>query len=391
MKKTISIFGATGSIGQSTAKVIGQDPEAYDVNVVTAHRDAEGLAQCARMLNSKQAVIADEGAYASLKEALSGTDVKISAGRQALLEAAEQKADWCMHAIVGMAGLEPLLQSIRLGGTVAIANKEPLVAAGAMVMEQAAASGATLLPVDSEHNAIFQVFEKANKGAISRLILTGSGGPFRTWEKESIKAATPEQALAHPNWSMGKKITIDSATLMNKGLEVIEAHHFFGIPSEAIEVIIHPQSTVHSMVEYVDGSILAQLGAPDMCTPIAHTLAYPRRMQTPGQTLDFSFFPTLSFEAVDHERFPALSLSYAALKQGQAACIALNAANEEAVYAFLEGGIGFYDITDVVRVVLDSAPAMPLNSLNDILEYDKIMREDAKRAIVKRQTKIKAA
>lgn len=372
--RTVSIFGVTGSVGQSTADLILSQRDVFDVRLVTANRNVSNLIQSAIQLNAKQAVIADESLYNDLKNGLAGTSIEAMAGRQALLDAAAIPVDWTMMAIVGMAGLEPLMASIRRGGAIAIANKEPLVAAGALVMAAAQRYGATILPVDSEHNAIFQVFDKSNRQAIEKIILTASGGPFRTWSKDQMAAATPEQALAHPNWSMGAKISIDSATMMNKALEVIEAHHLFSMLPNKIDVVVHPQSIIHSMVEYSDGSVLAQLGAPDMRTPIAHTLAYPARMPTSGQRLDWKALKRLDFEALDDNRFPAVGLAYDCLNAGQASCIVFNAANEIAVQAFLDRKIGFLDIVGHVLDVLERVKTPSIQSLDDVLAFDSYVR-----------------
>ena len=379
--KSVSVFGSTGSIGQSTLKVIAHHRDDYDVRVLSAYSNVDQLAAQAREFGAAKAVIADDSLYNDLKEALSGSGIEAAAGEDALCEAASEPVDWTMAAIVGMAGLKPLMAAIERGGVIAIANKEPLVAAGALVMESAKRHGATLLPVDSEHNAVFQVFDSHNKNAIERIILTASGGPFRTASRDELMCATPKQALNHPNWSMGDKITIDSATYMNKALELIEAKILFDVDLERIEVLVHPQSVVHSMVEYADGSILAQMGAPDMCTPITHALGWPERIEGPGAKLDLSALSELTFEAVDHERFPAINLAYDALKRGQAACLALNAANEQAVAAFLDKRIGFCDIVDIAGEISGKAEDLPLNSLDAILGYDTDMRGLADHAI----------
>lgn len=387
---SVCIFGSTGSVGRNTVKVL-QQHERYNVQTLSAYQNVELLAEQAIALEARQAVIADETLYDTLKDLLAGSGTEAMAGRQALLDTASEKVDWTMAAIMGMAGLEPLMKAIARGGRIAIANKEPLVSAGALVMNAAQASGATLLPVDSEHNAIFQVFEAQNKAAVTKLIITGSGGPFRTWSAAQMKQATLEQALNHPNWDMGKKITIDSATLMNKALEVIEAHYFFDVEPDKIDVLIHPQSIIHSMVEYADGSILAQMGAPDMCIPIAQTLGWPERIESPAQKLDLMALASLEFEGVDHERFPSVGLAYDALKAGQEACTALNAANEVAVQAFIDGRIEFTDISSLAAIALDKSGHSPLNRLDDILEFDKTVRIQTEQAIVDLTKKTEAA
>lgn len=372
--KTVSILGSTGSVGRSTVDLILSQPQDFQVEVLTAHSNVELLAEQARQLKAKQAVIGDETLYGALKEKLFGTGIQVSAGRQAVIDAGAVTVQCVVAAIVGMAGLEPLMKALEQGGAVAIANKEPLVAAGPLVMSTAYRHGAIILPVDSEHNAIFQVFEPENKAFVERLILTASGGPFRTWTKEQMDKATPAQAVAHPNWSMGAKISVDSASMMNKALEVIEAHYLFDMPPEKIDVLVHPQSVIHSMVEYSDGSFLAQLGAPDMKTPIANALAWPYRMQTSGARLDWTQLSRLDFEPMDHARFPLLGLAYGCLKSGQAACLTFNAANEIAVAAFLSEKIGFGDIYKVVSTALDHVKTEALQKLEDILDLDDTVR-----------------
>lgn len=381
MTKSLSILGVTGSVGRSTADVIASRLDDFTVEVVTAHTQAEDLAATAKRLKAKRAVIADKGCYDALVDALAGSGIECAAGEGALNDAAAIPVDWTMAAIVGMAGLKPLMRAIDRGGVIAIANKEPLVAAGPFVMDAAQKSGATILPVDSEHNAIFQVFEADNKNAIEKIILTASGGPFRTTPMDELQRVTPQQALAHPTWNMGHKISIDSATMMNKALEVIEAHVLFDLPAEKIDVLVHPQSVVHSMVEYTDGSILAQLGASDMSTPIAYTLAWPSRMATPGRKLDLAALRTFTFEPVDETRFPAIPLGYECLKAGLPARIAFNAANEMAVAAFLGHKIAYLDIVNVVKATLDRAlPAV--NGLDDVFDLDQSMREAARSCIM---------
>jgi len=380
--RKISILGSTGSVGQSTIKVLQAQDEEFDVQVLTAHKNVKRLAEQARELNAKHAVIADEALYDDLKNALSGTNTKVSAGEEALIEAGAIPSDWIMCAIVGMAGLKPLMEALEQGTTVAIANKEPLVAAGELVMKTAQEHGATILPIDSEHNAIFQVFEKDNKDAIERIILTASGGPFRTKSVEELKSVTPDQALAHPNWSMGNKISIDSATMMNKALEVIEAHYLFELPPSQIDVLVHPQSIIHSMVEYQDGSILAQMGAADMCTPITNALGYPKRLKTPGQTLDFKTMNRLDFEPVDNKKFPAIQTAYDCLTSGQGACVAMNAANEVAVEAFLNHKIAFLDMHSIIEEQLNSLNTSVLQSLDDVILYDQSVREQVKSSMI---------
>jgi len=353
--RSISILGATGSVGTSTLDLIKREPEKYRVESISARRNAAALGKIAREVGARHAVVADHAAYRELKDVLSGSRVEAAAGEDALVEAAQRPADWVMAAISGAVGLKPTLAAIERGATVALANKECLVCAGGLFMRSAAKFGARILPVDSEHNAVFQALGSDNWGDVRRVILTASGGPFRTWSLDAIRAATPEQALKHPNWSMGPKITIDSATLMNKGLEIIEAHHLFALPSEQIDVLVHPQSTVHGLVEFRDGSVVAQLGSPDMRIPIAHCLAWPRRIDGPAARLDLAALKQLTFEAPDLERFPALGLARRAMETGGAAPTVLNAADEVAVSEFLAGRISFPAIVALVEATLDMA------------------------------------
>jgi 1-deoxy-D-xylulose-5-phosphate reductoisomerase len=345
------------------------------VQVVTCHSNTALLAEQAVKLKAKLAVAADPAAYKDLKEKLSGTSVEVAAGPEAMLDAAARPAMWTMAAIVGMAGLPVIMKAVEQGRCVAIANKEPLVAAGPFVMEAARKSGAVLLPVDSEHNAVFQVFDHAHPEGIERIILTASGGPFLNRAAHELNDITPEQAVAHPNWSMGAKISVDSATMMNKALEVIEAHYLFAMPSEKIEVLIHPQSVVHSMVEYKDGSVLSQMGAPDMRTPIAHALAWPQRMKTTGQRLDFTKTRRMDFLPLDPARFPAVPLAYECINAGAWACVTMNAANELMVDAFLNRRAGFSSIVDSVRAMVEQGHEKRFASVGDIIEYDRTVRE----------------
>jgi len=358
--RRITILGATGSVGTSTIDLIKREPKRYRVEAVTARRNAAALAKIAREVGSQLAVVADPDAYNDLKDALAGSGIAAAAGEDAVLEAAQRPADWVMAAISGSVGLKPTLAAIERGATVALANKECLVCAGALFMRRAASAGATVLPVDSEHNAIFQALGAGAREDVKRIILTASGGPFRTWTLEAIKAATPEQASHHPIWSMGPKITVDSASLMNKGLEVIEAHHLFALKPDEIDVLVHPQSVVHGLVEFRDGSVVAQLGSPDMRIPIAHCLAWPRRIDSPAARLDLARVHELTFEAPDLVRFPALALARRALEAGGAAPTVLNAANEVAVAEFIAGRIGFPAITALVEATLDAATARGL-------------------------------
>ena len=353
MKRGVSILGVTGSIGQSTLQVIEQlRAQGADIPVeaVTAGRNIGALVDACRRLKPRYAAVADADLLSQGRDALAGLGIEVGAGPEALVEAASRPADWVMSAIVGAAGLEPTMAAIRRGALVALANKECLVCAGPLVLEAARQHGATLLPVDSEHNAIFQVL--THPARVDRLTLTASGGPFRTWTREAMAAAGPEQACAHPNWSMGAKISVDSATLMNKGLELIEASYLFDTPEDRIEVLIHPQSIIHSLVHYCDGSVLAQLSAPDMRTPISYALAWPDRAAVATPRLNLAATAALDFQAPDLARFPALNLARSALKAGPNRVNALNAANEIAVGSFLAGRIGFLDICRIVEETL---------------------------------------
>jgi 1-deoxy-D-xylulose-5-phosphate reductoisomerase len=375
MTRKITVLGATGSIGTSTLDLIASARDRFQVEALTAHRDVAKLAGLAKQFDARLAVIGDPALYGDLKAALAGTTIEVACGPEGLQAAGEASAEIVMAAIVGFAGLAPVLAAVRRGATIAFASKECLVSAGEYMMAEVAKHGARLLPVDSEHNAIYQVFDNANRDSILRLILTASGGPFRTWTKAQMAAATPEQAVAHPNWSMGAKISVDSATMMNKGLEVIEARYLFDMPEPKLDVVVHPQSVIHSLVEYADGSMLAQLGAPDMRTPIAYCLAWPERMATTGAKLDIGRAGPLSFEPEDTERFPALRLAREALRKGGSAPTILSAANEVAVAAFLDRRIGFLGIADTVEQVLESMSSTSLNSLDDVFAIDMAARE----------------
>jgi 1-deoxy-D-xylulose-5-phosphate reductoisomerase len=375
--RRVTILGSTGSVGCNTVELIAQGGQAYVVEALTAGRNVALLAEQARLLRPRLAVIADPTLYDALKQALAGTGIAVAAGHQAVAEAASRPVDWVMSAIVGAAGLEPTIAAARQGAIVAFANKETLVCAGALMMQVIAECGATLLPVDSEHSAIFQVFDFERREGIRRLILTASGGPFRNSSREEMRRVTPEQAGRHPVWSMGAKISIDSATMMNKGLEIIEAHFLFGIPEDRIDVLVHPQSVVHSLVEYIDGSVLAQLGTPDMRTPIAVALGWPARLPTAAPRLDLLSSPALSFEAPDPQRFPALRLAKAALQSGGAAPTILSAANEVAVAEFLERRIGFLDIERIVEETLTNVPHDAPVDLAAVLEVDAAARRFA--------------
>lgn len=375
--RRISVFGATGSVGRSTLDLIGRNHDRFEVLALTANKDVDALAALARQHRAKMAVVADESRYGALREALSGTGIVAAAGADALVEAAHMDADWTMAAIVGCAGLKPTLAALEQGRTVALANKESLVSAGGLMMRAAEKHGATLLPVDSEHNAIFQCLAGGRLEQVRRIILTASGGPFRTFSRAEMAAVTPQQAVRHPNWSMGAKISVDSATMMNKGLELIEAGHLFPLGLDRIEILVHPQSVIHSMVEYQDRSILAQLGSPDMRVPIIHSLAWPERMDSPCEPLDLAAIGRLDFEAPDEKRFPALRLARRAGEAGGCYPAVMNAANEVAVAAFLDGKIGFLDISAIVEQLLSGySNAMPM-SIEDILEADRAARHAA--------------
>ncbi len=368
--KSVSILGATGSVGTSTLDLILHAPDQFDVVALTAQRDVAGLARAVRATGAKLAVIGDASRYGELKTALDGSGAEIAAGADAIIDAARRPVDLTMASIVGCAGLKSTMAALEGGLTVALANKESLVSAGALMTKAATATGAMLLPVDSEHNAIFQCLAGNPAKRIRRIVLTASGGPFRTWTRAEMAEVTPERAVKHPNWSMGAKISIDSATLMNKGLEVIEAHYLFGVESARLDILVHPQSVIHSMVDYVDGSTLAQLGSPDMRIPIASTLAWPDRMETTAKPLDLTTIGQLDFEAPDPERFPCLKLARDALEAGGARPAVLNAANEIAVAAFLDHRIGFLDIADVVKAVLDRYDPPAPSAIEDVLAID---------------------
>jgi len=368
--KTVTILGATGSVGTSTLDLIERAPGDFRVKALTANCDVERLAAAAIRTKAALAVVAEESCLPALQSALAGTGIDTAGGAQAICDAARSGADITMSAIVGCVGLAPTMAAIDGGGTVIIANKEPLVSAGEVILAAAKASGAALLPADSEHNAIFQCFAPDQADRVRRIILTASGGPFRDWSLDRMRDVTPEQAVAHPNWSMGAKISVDSATLMNKGLELIEAARLFPVPAERIEIVVHPQSVIHSMVEYTDGSTLAQLGPPDMRVPIAHCLAWPDRMATPMAPLDLVAIGRLDFEAPDATRFPALELARRALEAGGARPAILNAANEVAVAAFLDRRIGFLEIAAIVADTLDRYDPPAPGTLDDVLAVD---------------------
>lgn len=388
--RTVTILGATGSVGRATLDLIERAPQgAFDVVALTANSQAEDLAQLAIRTRAKFCAVGDPEAGAALDTALQGTSIRSAAGPDAVCEAARMSADWVMAAIVGAAGLPPTLEAVRRGAAVAFANKEALVCAGDLFMTAAREAGARLLPVDSEHNAIFQAFDEQQRAGIRQIILTASGGPFRDWSLEQMGQASPAQAVAHPTWSMGAKISVDSATMMNKGLEIIEACHLFGLPQTDVDVLVHPESIVHGLVEYVDGGMLAQLGMPDMRTPIAHALAWPDRLETPVERLDLARLSQLTFEAPDPVRFPALGLARAAFDAGRGAPAIFNAANEVAVAAFLNGQIGFLDIAACVsdsleRGEADGVASVQPSGFEAVLDVDRQGRRLAMDAVKQR-------
>lgn len=379
--RSISILGATGSIGASTLDLIRRQPGQWRVIALTANGNAAELAKLAREFSAEVAVVADEAALPALRAALAGTPIAAAGGEAALVEAASRPADLTVAAIVGCAGLAPTMAAIEQGGTIALANKEALVAAGAVMTAAVGRSGATLLPTDSEHNAIFQCLAGNSYDHVRSITLTASGGPFRDWSLEQLATATPAQAVKHPNWSMGAKISVDSATMFNKGLELIEAHHLFPVGLDKLKIIVHPQSVIHSMVEYRDGSTLAQLGPSDMRVPIASCLAWPARMDTPLAPLDLAAIGELTFRAPDELRFPATRLCREAAEAGGAAPAVLNAANEVAVAAFLDGKLAFTHIAIVVEQVLARyAPPAPA-TLADVMAIDASARSAAQRQL----------
>jgi len=376
--RRVTVLGSTGSVGRNTIDLLERYSDTFEIEALVAASNVGLLADQARRLRARRAVVADPAHYAALKEALAGSGCEAAAGAAAVVEAADMPADWVMSAIVGAAGLEPTLAAIRRGAIVALANKECLVCAGALLMAEVRRHRATLLPVDSEHSAIFQVFDFAQPERVEKIVLTASGGPFREFDHAAMARVTPAQAVAHPNWSMGAKISIDSATMMNKGLELIEAHHLFAMAEDRIDILVHPQSVIHSLVAYVDGSVLAQLGTPDMRTPIAYALGWPRRIPSPSPRLDLAKLGKLTFEAPDSARFPALDLARETLRQGGGSPTILNAANEIAVGAFLAGEIGFLDIVRSVEETLRIFPSGALSTLDDLRRLDMEAREAAR-------------
>ena len=379
--RRVTVLGSTGSIGCNTIDLIVRHPGAFEVEALTAQRSVERLAEQARQVGAKQAVIGDASLFGALKEALADAETVAAAGPEALVEAAAAPADFVMAGIVGAAGLRPTLAAAAQGAIIGLANKECLVCAGSLMLAEVERGGATLLPVDSEHNAIYQVFDFERPDGVEKIVLTASGGPFREASMETMAQATPEQAVAHPNWDMGAKISVDSATMMNKGLEMIEAFHLFPVDAEQIEVLVHPQSVIHSMVAYVDGSVLAQLGTPDMRTPIAYSLAWPARIAAPSPKLDLASLGRLTFEPPDPVRFPALRLARDALTQGGSAPIILNAANEVAVGGFLDRRIGFLEIAQTVERCLEQTNHRAVAALDDVYNIDRDARSLAERLL----------
>ena len=372
--KRVTILGSTGSVGSNTVDLIERNRSSYEIEALTANRNVTELARQAIDLKARMAVVADPDCYLELKSALAGTGIEAAAGADAIIEAATRPSDWVMAAIVGSAGLRPTLAAVRRGITVGLANKECLVSAGEIFVNEVRDHGAELLPVDSEHSAIYQVLDFNQPDKIRRIILTASGGPFRELALEDMQNVTPEQAVAHPNWDMGAKISVDSATMMNKGLELIEAYHLFPVEESEIDILVHPQSVIHSMVDYIDGSVLAQLGTPDMRTPIAFALAWPERMAAPSPKLSLEDIQTLTFEAPDPVRFPALRLAREALQAGQSAPTVLNAANEIAVEGFLSKKVGYLDIARIVEATLEHLDNKPISTLDDVAEVDSAAR-----------------
>ncbi|MDP7650204.1 MAG: 1-deoxy-D-xylulose-5-phosphate reductoisomerase [Rhodospirillales bacterium] len=379
--RSITILGSTGSVGRNTVELIGADRSSFVVEALTANRNVDRLAEQARRLKPRLAVVADPSCYQELKSALAGTGVEAAAGAEAVVEAAARSTDWVMAAIVGAAGLAPTLEAVRRGSIIALANKESLVSAGDIMVAEVRQHNATLIPVDSEHNAIFQVFDFEQSANVEKIILTASGGPFRKRDLAAMADVTPEEAVAHPNWDMGAKISVDSATMMNKGLELIEAFHLFPVTEERIEILVHPQSVVHSMVAYSDGSVLSQMSEPDMRTPIAYALGWPKRMASPAPRLDLAKVKNLTFEAPDPQRFPALQLARDALQTGGGAPTVLNAANEIAVQGFLAREIRFLDIARIVEQTVAATPNGRLASLDDVFEADEAARRVARQLI----------
>ncbi len=376
--RRVTILGSTGSVGCNTVDLIERSPEKYIVEALTANRNVEELTRQALALKPRVAVVADPACYGDLKQALSGSGIDVAAGPDAVADAASRPAEWVMASIVGTAGLVPTLKAVERGAIVGLANKECLVSAGELMMAEFKRCGATLIPVDSEHSAIFQIFDFDDPGKVRRIVLTASGGPFRQMTLEQMADVTPQQAVAHPNWDMGAKISVDSATMMNKGLELIEAFHLFDVSEQQIDILVHPQSVIHSMVDYVDGSVLAQLGSPDMRTPIGYALGWPKRLETPAAQLNLEDIGSLTFEPPDPVRFPALRLARECLVEGGSAPTVLNAANEIAVAGFLNGEIGFLEIARIVERTLEKISRASVETLENVLSVDVEARKIAR-------------
>ena len=375
MKKTVTILGSTGSIGKSTVSLLLENHDKFEVAALTANGNIEQLSEQAKILNPKIVAISDKSKVAALKELLPHT--KILAGEEGLIEAASQKADITICGIVGIAGLKPTMAAIEQGGIIGLANKESMICAGTIMLEAATKSGAKIIPVDSEHNAIFQVFDFKNPDSVEKVILTASGGPFRSWAAADLEKVTPEQAINHPKWKMGAKISVDSATLMNKGLELIEAHYLFGLSSTKLGVVVHPESIIHSMVYYNDGSVLAQAANPDMRVPISGVLGYPNRLKNSTNRLDLTEISQLNFEKPDYNKFPCLKIAMDVLDKGLAYHIALNAANELAVEQFLSKKIKFTQIPQIVETALSGLKSSPINTIADVFKVNQSIRETA--------------
>ncbi|QRM53354.1 1-deoxy-D-xylulose-5-phosphate reductoisomerase [Sinorhizobium sp. BG8] len=387
-RRRLTILGATGSIGTSTLDVIDQlgGRESFEVVAVTGNGNVELLAEQARACGARIAVTADESRYAELKQALSGSGTAVAAGREALIEAAAMESDWVMAAIVGTAGLAPTLAAAERGADIALANKECLVSAGSLFVDAVAQGGGRLIPVDSEHSAIFQSLEDDQRHAVERIVLTASGGPFRTSTREQMAGVTAAAARAHPNWSMGLKISIGSASMFNKALEMVEAKHLFDVRPDQIEVVVHPQSVIHSMVGYTDGSVIAQLGCPDMRTAIGYALTYPKRPSLNVERLDFTRLSRLDFEAPDEDRFPALRLARVALERGGLQAAVMNAAEEVACYAFVDGRIGFLDMAEIAEEVMDGMIGCgSATKMAHVFEADAEARRMAREIISKKE------
>ncbi|MBM3468240.1 MAG: 1-deoxy-D-xylulose-5-phosphate reductoisomerase [Alphaproteobacteria bacterium] len=382
--RSVTILGSTGSIGRSTVDLLIKNPDRFKVEALVAQKNIEALAKQAKTLQAKMAVVEEESLYEELKDALAGTDIIPAAGKSAVIEAAQRPAEWVMSAIVGTAGLRSTYAAIERGAIIALANKESMISAGPVILSALKKYKATLLPVDSEHNAIFQVLHEPHRPHVEKIILTASGGPFRTFTRKQMASVTIDQALKHPNWSMGPKVTIDSSNLMNKGLEMIEASYIFGFPESKIDILIHPQSIIHSLVAYEDGSVLAQLGIHDMRVPIAYTLGWPTRIKTDLPRLDLSALKQLTFESPDEELFPAISLAREVLKKGADRPTIMNAANEIAVQAFISGKAAYLDIVPIVSQVLDQIETSSPSSIEEVLLSDQQARLIAEKVIHKK-------